>query len=114
MVTATEDQFYAVKSLAQKMYDYGQFERTLKLLDLADWLLPKNTASRDLRLCALAELGQWQTVVDILVDVKDIEPFHRRLMAKGCWAKGLSDVGDRHFSLAVDESLTSPPRLPHS
>ncbi|MEL7093563.1 MAG: hypothetical protein AAFN94_17690 [Pseudomonadota bacterium] len=92
---ADDPQARAVLHLAQSLYDYGQHERTLALLDLYDWLRPRCDAPFDLRVSALIKLRR----LDEAKALCEATPSPRaaRHLAEVYWGLGDKTRGDSYF-----------------
>ena len=62
----TAQQLECVVALAQQLVKYGQCDRALKILALADWIMPDDPEAMNVRILALTRLGRWAEALDII------------------------------------------------
>lgn len=81
--------------LAQSFYGYGQHARVLSLLDLYDWFLPGQLASRELRIRCLVKMKEFKAALGLLQGDQDV--INGDLVAEVLWGLGDKRQGDEVF-----------------
>jgi hypothetical protein len=85
----------AVLRLATSLFDYGQHQRVLALLDLHDWLADDQNASLILRIQTLLKLMQFAEARQVCERTTIILPSN--LLAQIHWGLGEKSLGDTQF-----------------
>jgi hypothetical protein len=85
----------AVLQLARSLFNYGQHERVLSLLDLHDWIVTDIEESTMLRMQVLIKLQKFADA-KLLCTLSKIE-FPRNLLAEINWGLGQKEAGDSFF-----------------
>jgi hypothetical protein len=96
----------AALTLAERLCAYGQPERALSVLDLAEWIHPGHDATRALRVKALAKLERWVEALDLILE--NSKGIAGPLLAQIYWAVGEKALGDHYFN---GSERTIPPNV---
>lgn len=91
----------SVISLTYSMMRYGQFERALRLLDLADWLSPKHPDVINLRILALTQMNRWDEALSMLLTKQRLDKADYRGLADIYWNLGDDVSGADYFNRTV-------------
>ena len=87
----------AVLELAKTLASYGQHDRVMSLLSLAEWLYPNDPRVCELRLKTQMKLGQWELALDTVLTSSELSQVNPQILAKIYWNLGQRKMGDRHF-----------------
>lgn len=93
IIDETHDQ--AVLGLAKKLFEYGQFQRVLSLLDLLDWMADPHEDAMTLRIACLCKTGQFEEAVSYCLE--EHAQVSSAVLAEVYWGLGELDMGDTGF-----------------
>ena len=95
-------EYRAAIELAVRLCAYGQPQRALRVLDLAEWISPNVEETWQVRIATLVKSGLWNDALDLMLEKGG--NLDGALMARICWALGEKELGDQYYR--------SPKRLP--
>ena len=93
----TDKEYGAVLRVARNLQRYGQFDRALSLLDLADWLSPDGLEAGQMRVDLLMALDRFEDALTEVFSRTGPEAIAPATLARLYWQVGERDLGDETF-----------------